>query len=69
MKKDIALRMIFWISLAGVLFSGYLSYSEIFRDICFLGTCGTTIFTIPSCVYGLVMYLAVLVVSWIGMKD
>lgn len=70
MKKQIALKALFWISLAGVLFSGYLSYTEIFQQVCTLGgTCSTTIFTIPSCVYGLVMYLAGLIISVIGLKS
>jgi len=69
MKKQIALKILFWISLVGVLFSGYLSYTEIFQEVCALGTCSTTVFTIPSCVYGFVMYLAILIISIIGVKS
>ena len=69
MKKQIALKILFWISLAGVLFSGYLSYAEIFKEFCALGTCSTTVFTIPSCVYGFVIYLAILIISMIGVKS
>jgi uncharacterized membrane protein len=72
MKKQTALKTLFWLSLAGVLFSGYLSYTEIFQQVCGLGvfgTCGTKIFTLPSCVYGLVMYLAGLIVSVLGLRS
>jgi uncharacterized membrane protein len=69
MKKHIALKTLFWISLAGVLFSGYLSYTEIFQEVCALGSCSTTVFTVPSCVYGFVMYLAILIISSIGVKS
>ncbi|KHO52021.1 MAG: hypothetical protein QT05_C0027G0006 [archaeon GW2011_AR13] len=69
MKKQTALKTLFWISLAGVLFSGYLSYTEIFQEVCLLGTCSTTIFTIPSCVYGFIMYFAISIISIIGIKS
>jgi len=70
MKKQTALKILFWISLAGILFSGYLSYTEIFQQICALGgACSTKIFTLPSCVYGFVMYTAGVIVSIIGLKN
>lgn len=69
MKKQTALKILFWISLAGVLFSGYLSYTEIFQQSCAIGSCSAKVFTLPSCVYGLVMYLAGLIVSIIGLKS
>jgi uncharacterized membrane protein len=68
MKKQTALKILFWISLAGVLFSGYLSYSEILQQTCAIGTCSAKVFTLPSCVYGLVMYIAGLIVSVIGLR-
>jgi len=69
MKKQTALKSLFWVSLAGALFSGYLSYTEIFQQVCALGTCSTTIFSVPSCVYGLVMYLIGLVISILGIRS
>ena len=71
MKKELALRVIFWISLAGVLFSGYLSYLEIFHGMCAIGTCRISleIANIPACVYGFFMYLAVMIVSCMGIKS
>ena len=69
MKKQTALKALFWVSLAGALFSGYLSYTEILQQVCALGTCSTTVFSVPSCVYGLVMYLIGLVISILGIKS
>jgi uncharacterized membrane protein len=69
MKKQTALKTLFWISLAGVLFSGYLSYTEIFQQVCVLGTCSTTVFAVPSCAYGFVMYAAGLIISVMGIKS
>jgi hypothetical protein len=70
MKKQTALKILLGISLAGVLFSGYLSYVEIFQQVCALGgACSTKIFTLPSCIYGFVMYIAGLIVSIIGLRS
>ena len=69
MKKQTALKALFWVSLAGALFSGYLSYTEIFQQVCALGTCSTTVFCVPSCVFGLVMYLIGQVISILGIKS
>ena len=72
MKKQTALKTLFWISLVGVLFSGYLSFTEIFHQVCglgVLGSCGTKVFTLPSCVYGLVMYLAIFIIAILGLKS
>jgi len=73
MKKELALKIIFWISIAGMLFSGYLSYTELFAGFCGaaqlgMGTC-TNVFHVPACVYGFVMYLVVFVVSCLGLKS
>jgi uncharacterized membrane protein len=67
MKKQTALIIILIIAIAGLLFSGYLSYSEIFKKFCALGTC-TAVSGVPACVYGFVMYLILLVVAIIGLK-
>ena len=67
MKPNIALTGIMIISIIGVLFSGYLSYSELTTGNCPLGNC-PGIFGIPACVYGLVMYLLVLILSYLGLK-
>lgn len=67
MKKTSALWIVFFISVAGMLFSGYLSYSELFRGSCSLGGCSFKL-GLPVCVYGFFMYLAVFVISWIGIS-
>ena len=73
MKKYLALKIILIISIAGVLFSGYLSYTELFAGFCGASRLGmggcTNVFQIPACVYGFVMYLAVFVISLIGIKS
>jgi uncharacterized membrane protein len=72
MKKELSLKIIFIISIAGILFSGYLSYTELFAGFCGasklgMGEC-TNIAQIPACVYGFVMYLSVFVISLLGLK-
>ncbi|MCX6775120.1 MAG: hypothetical protein NTY99_03485 [DPANN group archaeon] len=71
MKEKTALKAILAVSVAGLLFSGYLSYTELFAGFCGaaklgMGTC-TNVFQIPACVYGFFMYLAVFVISLLGL--
>jgi uncharacterized membrane protein len=73
MKKEYALKIILIISIAGILFSGYLSYTELFAGFCGasklgMGNC-TSVLQIPACVYGFVMYLIVFIISLIGLKS
>ena len=73
MKKEAALKTILWISVAGMLFSGYLSYTELFAGFCGseqlnMGVC-TSVFQIPACVYGFVMYLIVFIISILGLRN
>ena len=71
MDSKKALTIILIISLVGVLFSGYLTFTElpsIGAGTCGLGGC-QMIFGLPTCMYGLVMYLAVFVVALIGKKN
>jgi uncharacterized membrane protein len=72
MKSTLALKIILGISVAGMLFSGYLSYTELFAGYCGaaklgMGSC-TNVFQIPACVYGFVMYLVVFLISLLGLK-
>ena len=60
------------IAIAGMLFSGYLSYGEIIARSCYatalgMGAC-TQVARIPACIYGFVMYTIVLVISILGLK-
>lgn len=66
MKKEIALKIVLGISLVGILFSGYLSYTELFANKCVLGC--SKVADIPACVYGFVMYLIVFTISFLGLK-
>ncbi len=72
MKKQTVLWAVFYISIAGILFSGYLSYAELFQKLarfCPSGLCGSQIAGIPVCVYGLAMYLIIFVLSIIGLNS
>lgn len=68
MKKDLALKTIAGISVAGMLFSGYLSYSELTTGTCALGGSCPSVGSVPACVYGLVMYAVVLVFAILGLR-
>jgi len=72
MKSTLALKIVLGISVAGMLFSGYLSYTELFAGYCGasklgMGSCANVL-QIPACVYGFVMYLVVFIVSLLGLK-
>lgn len=69
MKARTALKAIAWISAAGMLFSGYLSYSELFAGVCRLGGGCSSVGGVPACVYGFVMYLIVFIVSALGLRE
>ncbi len=73
MKKQTALWIVFAIAIAGMLFSGYLSYGEIFAKSCYatklgLGACNQ-VFQLPACIYGFVMYTIILVISIFGLRS
>jgi len=68
MKKSTALKTILIISIAGMLFSGYLSYTELFRGTCAIGGGCSNIAGIPTCLYGFAMYLLVFIVAILGLK-
>jgi len=72
MNQKTALKIIFYIAIAGMLFSGYLSYGELIAKSCYatalgMGVC-TNVAGLPACVYGFVMYLTVFVISILGLK-
>ncbi len=70
MKKQIALKIILIISITGILFSGYLSYTELFApsaSFCPTGTCLQKIASLPVCIYGLIMYIIVFIISILGL--
>lgn len=74
MKQRTALQIVLVISILGLLFSGYLSYNELFAGGCTTGaiTCGAksiSIFGLPACVYGFFMYLVIFVVVVLGLRS
>jgi uncharacterized membrane protein len=65
MKSKTSLTIISIISLVGILFSGYLTFSELTAGTCPIGGC-SQIAGLPTCMYGLIMYLIVFVISLLG---
>ncbi|MEM4244609.1 MAG: hypothetical protein QW404_03720 [Candidatus Nanoarchaeia archaeon] len=68
MKKHTALKTIMVLSILGMIFSGYLSYTELFSGVCPIGGC-SNIGGIPVCVYGFTMYLVVFIISILGLRS
>lgn len=60
-KKRCLQKSLLIIGIAGLLFSGYLSVYELFFQ-------GTEFTELPSCVYGFVMYLWIVIVAWFGLS-
>ncbi|MDF1497113.1 MAG: hypothetical protein P1P90_03555 [Patescibacteria group bacterium] len=69
MNKQLSLKIILIIAIAGMLFSGYLSYGELFSQVCPINGGCTAVASIPACVYGFIMYTIVLIISAIGLKS
>jgi uncharacterized membrane protein len=63
MKKETAILWIWWLSLAGVIFSGILSYVELTTGTCAIGAGCIKLANIPSCVYGCAMFTAILIIA------
>lgn len=69
MRRRSSLITILVIAIAGIIFSGYLSYYSLFTDGCSeaIISCGgaepVEIFGLPTCVYGFFMYLVVIILS------
>lgn len=55
-KKSAYLNYAGWIAVAGILFSGYFSATEILFPSCAIKPCTYTLI-LPTCVYGLAMYI------------
>lgn len=73
MTKHQALIVLLIIGIAGTLFSGFLSYQELFAacpGVCEVSPQTSQILLgLPPCVYGLVMYLTVVVISLLGLRS
>ncbi len=68
MRRKVSLITILIIAIAGIIFSGYLSYHTLFTDGCSeeIISCGSEpieIFGLSTCVYGFFMYLILIVMS------
>jgi uncharacterized membrane protein len=65
-----ALQLILVIALAGLAFSGTLTYREVFASAAKCPSPGApgTILGYPACVYGLFMYLAITVIAIVGLR-
>lgn len=74
MKQIRALKIILVLAIAGLLFSGYLSYMELFAPggcTDALVSCGPVkinILNLPACVYGFFMYLIIFITTLCGLK-
>jgi uncharacterized membrane protein len=65
-----ALQIIFCLSVFGSAFSGILSYRELFtvtEAVCPAPGAPGTVFGYPACVYGFFMFIALVVVSALGL--
>jgi uncharacterized membrane protein len=69
MSKQTSFKTILIISIAGMLFSGYLSYGELTSGTCPIGGGCSALAGIPTCVYGFVMYTLVFIISIVGLKS
>lgn len=68
MDMTLAMRIIFFIAVFGMCFSGYLTYKELFAPTPGGAVCPTpgaagTVFGYPACVYGFFMYLLIVLIS------
>ncbi|HEX6315484.1 MAG TPA: hypothetical protein VFZ73_11520, partial [Gemmatimonadaceae bacterium] len=71
MRPVKALRLILGLSLFGTLFSGVLTYRELFGASamsCPAPGAPGTVFGYPACVYGFFMYVAVAIVAAAGLR-
>lgn len=71
MPSKTALRIILLISTGGLIFSGYLSYTEIFT-VC-TAECPPIeapggLVSLPACVYGFFLYAGIVAVALLGLR-
>lgn len=65
-----ALQIILVFALAGLMFSGTLTYREVFASAAKCPSPGApgTILGYPACVYGFFMYLAITITAIVGLR-
>jgi len=69
MNKLKSLKIIRGISILGLLFSGYLSYGELFKSTCPIDGGCSNLLGLPVCVYGFIMYLIIFIISQKGINS
>ena len=71
MRAVTALKVILGLAIFGTLFSGVLTYRELFGTSalsCPAPGAPGTVFGYPACVYGFFMYVAISVVATLGLR-
>lgn len=71
MNPKLSLQIILIISIIGVLFSGTLTYQELFTSTaisCPAPGAPGTVFGYPACVYGFFMYIVLATIAWLGLQ-
>ena len=63
MKKDIKLKVLLVLSIAGLLFSGYLSGVKFFTDTCVLNEPCPYFLGYPACYFGFAMFLTLAILG------
>lgn len=72
MKKDDYLKAILLFAVFGMLFSGYLSFGELFPSVSPGIACtalSAKLFGLPTCVYGFIMYAIVAVLALLAIMS
>lgn len=72
MNPKQALQIIAIISWVGIIFSGTLTFQEFFGKStlsCPAPGAPGTVFGYPACVYGLLMYIALAVIAYLGLRN
>jgi len=72
MRAVTALRLILGLSAFGVVFSGVLTYRELFGTTalsCPAPGAPGTVLGYPACVYGFFMYVAIAALSYLGLRE
>ena len=67
MKKSTYLKTIFFLGLAGLLFSGYLSATKLFTSTCAFNEPCPYFWGHPACFYGFGMFLTIFVFATLGL--
>lgn len=65
MKKDIKIVWLFMLSIAGLLFAGYLSGVKFFTETCAFNESCPIFLGYPACYFGFVMYLVLTIFSFL----